>query len=432
MIGVHFVSRLSRSGSAPNGYPETGSEGESLTTPSESVVSGPDSVAVATSLISSRGRRFKSCPRYSSGPWIQWIHGPVWFGDLIVWAESAPFPATTWLGAAILDRPRFLAPGRHRSPDSPGSDTATYNLRMITTTAEALTAAPAIPPRPIELPDGLTVQDALRIAEAVNSTLAASTRRIYDLGWKRWERWCATRGTQPLPASPALVCAYLTDCASAGASVPTLDLAVGAISYRHRVRGYDDPAACEAVRQVRRGLRRIVGTAPRRQARPLDVSDLRQILGPVDRATAKGARDAAIILLGFASALRVSELVGLTLDDVEHKPVGLLLRIHRSKTDQEAVGQRVPVAHGQRADTDPIGALDAWMEHRGTGSGPLFTAMRNRHVTTDPLSGTAIGRMLRNRGSAHDRHTRSACCCSLPRQSLAVWPPISAYSSAHA
>ena len=271
---------------------------------------------------------------------------------------------------------------------------------MITTTAEALTATPDTPLPAIELPDGLTVKDALRIAEAVNSTLAASTRRVYDLGWKRWERWCETRGTQPLPASPALVCAYLTDCASGGALVPTLDLAVGAISYRHRVRGFEDPTACEAVRQVRRGLRRIVGTATRRQARPLDVVDLRRILGRVDRATAKGARDAAILLLGFASALRVSELVGLTLADVECKPAGLLLSIHRSKTDQEAIGHVVPVAHGSHAGTDPVAALDAWLRHRGTDPGPLFTGMRNGHVTTEPLSGTAVGRMLRTR--AHD------------------------------
>lgn len=269
-----------------------------------------------------------------------------------------------------------------------------YNLRMITTTAEALAISPS---HLVQLPDGVTVQDALRIAEAINSTLAASTRRVYDLGWNRWERWCATRRAQSLPASAALVCAYLTDLAATGSSVPTLDLAVGAISYRHRVRGHDDPTAGEAVRQVRRGLRRMVGTAPRRQARPLAVADLRQILAPVDRTTAKGARDAAIILLGFASALRVSELVGLTLADVAYKPAGILLTIQRSKTDQEAVGHLVPVAHGQHADTDPIAALDAWLAHRGSRPGALFTAMRNGGVTLEPLSGIAVGRMLRSR-----------------------------------
>ena len=287
---------------------------------------------------------------------------------------------------------------------------APYNLRVITTTAEALahslTDAPGAPARHSELPDlpelpeGLTVQDALRIAEAVNSTLADSTRRVYDLGWNRWERWCASREVAPIPASTALICAYLTDRASNGASVPTLDLAIGAVSYRHRVRGFEDPTACEAVRQVRRGLRRIVGTAPRRQARPLDVADLRQILAAIDRSTAKGARDAAILLLGFASALRVSELVALTLADVEYKPAGLLLSIHRSKTDQEAGGHLVPVARGSHASTDPIAALDAWLHHRGRRPGPLLTGMRNSHVTTEPISGIAVGRMLRNRARA--------------------------------
>lgn len=70
------------------------------------------------------------------------------------------------------------------------------------------------------------------------------------------------------------------------------------------------------------------------------------------------------------------------------------------KLDQEALGHLVPVAHGSRADTDPIAALDAWHRHRGSQPGPLFTGMRNRHVSTEPLSGTAVGRMLRTRAQA--------------------------------
>ena len=194
-----------------------------------------------------------------------------------MWAESAPFPATTRLGTAVLDRPRFLTPGRHRGPvTEPAGAVEPYNLWMITTTAEALAAS--LPDSPaVDLPDGLSVEDALRIAEAVASTLAVSTRHVYGHGWRQWERWCCTRQTSALPASPAMICAYLTERASEGALVPTLDLAIGAISYAHRIRGLDDPTVVEAVRQVRRGLRRIVGTAPRRQARPLGTDDIRRI-----------------------------------------------------------------------------------------------------------------------------------------------------------
>ncbi|WP_284328787.1 hypothetical protein [Demequina litorisediminis] len=59
--------------------------------------------------------------------------------------------------------------------------------------------------------------------------------------------------------------------------------------------------------RVRRGLRRILGVAPRRRARPLLVEDIREVLAAIDRAAAIGKRDAATILLGFASAMRRCE-----------------------------------------------------------------------------------------------------------------------------
>lgn len=94
----------------------------------------------------------------------------------------------------------------------------------------------------------------------------------------------------------------------------------------------------QTVCQVRSGLRRANGVAPRRQARPLTVIELRRNITAIDRSTVFGARDAAIILLGYASALRTGELAALTVADLEPKPGGLLMHIHRSKTDQEAAG----------------------------------------------------------------------------------------------
>jgi site-specific recombinase XerD len=206
-----------------------------------------------------------------------------------------------------------------------------------------------------------------------------------------------------------MVCAYLTDRADQGLSVGTLDLACLAIAYQHRRHGLENPILNDGVRQVRLGLRRIVGTAPRRRARPLGVAEIRRILGAIDRETAKGARDAAIILLGFASALRRSELAALTVADVESEPGGLLLAVRRYKSDQDGTGQIVGVAHGQHAVTDPVAALATWSDFRGTAPGPLFTSMRHQSVTLEPLSGDAIARMLRARaraaGLAADRIT---------------------------
>jgi integrase len=171
--------------------------------------------------------------------------------------------------------------------------------------------------RSSDLPAGLTVDEAVRIADAITAAHSDSTRTMYAWAWSQWERWCTGRGVNPLPAEPAMICAYLTERAADGLSVGTIDLACGAISYRHRVHGLDDPILTEGVRQVRRGLRRIIDTAPRRQAGPLRTDDIRQIIDAIDCTTAQGARDAAIILLGFASTMRRSELAALTLAEVE-------------------------------------------------------------------------------------------------------------------
>lgn len=69
---------------------------------------------------------------------------------------------------------------------------------------------------------------------------------------------------------------------------------------------------------MRRTLNRVEGRA-------LNIAEIRQILGRIDRDTPNGARDAAFILWGLECALRHSELGALT--SLTSKPTGgLFLR----------------------------------------------------------------------------------------------------------
>jgi site-specific recombinase XerD len=200
--------------------------------------------------------------------------------------------------------------------------------------------------QPTDLPRGLTLDDAFRVAAALEATHAESTRLVYAHTWRVWERWCTSRGICSLPAEPAALAAYLVERAATGTAVGTLNMACTAIRHVHRQHGQANPAEDELVRRVRLGLRRTYGTAPRRLARPLTVAEIGQIIDAIDRTLPIGARDAAIILMGYASAMRGSELVALDLADLELKPGGILITIRRSKTDQEQHGQLVAIAHG--------------------------------------------------------------------------------------
>lgn len=208
---------------------------------------------------------------------------------------------------------------------------------------------------------------------------------------------------QPGPGSaarhPGRGLRYLAERAEQCLSFATLSLASCAIGFEHRRAGAADPTAHEAVGQVRRGLRRSLGTAPTRQARPLWVAEIRAIVTRIDRTTLQGAQDAALILLGFASALRRCELAALTLADLETKREGLLLTVRGSKTDPDRRGQVVGVAHGRHRATDPVAAVADWLAVRGTTPGPLFTNMRPGDPALRPISGNAIARILRDRAA---------------------------------
>ena len=150
---------------------------------------------------------------------------------------------------------------------------------------------------------GLTSGDMARIGAAIEAELAESTRTSYLLAWRHWEAWCRGRGIGALPTVPESLAAFLAERAESGLCFGTLDGACSAIAHRHQQEGLPDPTADVLVRRVRRGLRRIMGTAPHRQAHPLTVDELVGIVSIIDPGTAIGARDRAVILLGYASVL---------------------------------------------------------------------------------------------------------------------------------
>jgi len=293
-------------------------------------------------------------------------------------------------------------------------------------------------PTPSALPTGLTVEDAVRIAAALEASHAESTRILYAHIWRVWARWCTSRGIDPLPANPAALAAYLVERAADGTAVVTLNLACTAIRHVHLQHGLPNPAETALVRQVRLGLRRTYGTAPQRQARPLTVAEIRQILEAIDRTVPNGVRDTAIILLGYASAMRGSELAARTPADIDHQPAGLLVTIRHSKTDQEHRGQRVAVAHGSHAATDPVAALATWtrLRRRQLGDDPggaLFTRIWQSRISDQPLGNHVVARMLRHRAeqagldgtriTAHSLragHATSAALAGVPLHRIAA------------
>ena len=166
-----------------------------------------------------------------------------------------------------------------------------------------------------------------------------------------------------------------------------------AVRQAHRLAGHDLRADHPAVRDVMQGIRRTHGTAPAKKE-----ATVTEILRDAVRALAKAGgglrslRDRALLLVGFAAALRRSELAALDAADLAFTTDGLVLTLRRRKTDQEGRGTAIGVPFGRDELTCPVRALRTWLTAAGIMEGPAFVSVTR--------GGRATGRRLSDRDVA--------------------------------
>lgn len=237
----------------------------------------------------------------------------------------------------------------------------------------------------------------LKAAELALDARAPATRKAYAGDLRRFKAWCRQESRGGLPASPEVVADYLAHLASTGRSAATIRRALSAINSAHRVQGLPVPGNEGFVRDVSHGIARRLGTEPER-AKPLSVHDLRKMVGGLGDDLA-GVRDRALLLLGFAGALRRSEMVALDVGDIEFVAEGIRLHIRASKTDQEGKGTVLGVPHGARAETCPVRAVEAWVER--VKEGPLFRAVdRHGNLSESRMADYSVVRIVRRAARA--------------------------------
>jgi integrase len=158
----------------------------------------------------------------------------------------------------------------------------------------------------------------------------------------------------------------------------------------------EPPTTSEAVKAVLAGIRRSIGTAVTRKA-PITVKAVRAMLEEMPD-DLRGLRDRALLLIGFAGALRRSELVALDVADLEEGAEGIFVRIKRSKTDQEGQGDFVSIPHGFRLR--PVAALKAWLQAAGVTEGPIFRSInKGGQLTRQRLSDRSVADIIKKRSA---------------------------------
>ena len=208
-----------------------------------------------------------------------------------------------------------------------------------------------------------------RAQDLARRAASPNTMRAYRADWQHFAAWCAGHGFVPVPAAPAVVGAYLASLAESHAP-NTIRRRLAALGKMHRFNDLPWNPAHRDIQGPLQGLLRQHGR-PARKVAPLTLALLRQLLATCD-SSARGRRDRALLLFGFAGALRRSELVALQVEDVAEVAGGLRLRIARSKTDAAAQGAEIGLPRGRHAETCPVQAFAAWQAVARRRAGPLF------------------------------------------------------------
>ena len=198
---------------------------------------------------------------------------------------------------------------------------------------------------------------------------ADNTRRAYRAAVARFTDWCYEHRQTALPAAPETVAAFLAAEAGRGLAVNTLRLRHAALRYLHLLAGYPPPTASPLVSATFAGIRR-AHRRPLRKKTALVLEPLRAAIRTIPD-TLPGLRDRALILVGFAAALRPSELARLDIASLTRHEDGIALFMPWRKNDQEARGTTVWLPAGQ-TDLCPVTALEAWLEAAEISAGPLF------------------------------------------------------------
>jgi integrase/recombinase XerD len=202
---------------------------------------------------------------------------------------------------------------------------------------------------------------------AVEKGLAPNTLASYERDLKKYFR--AMRSRDPDAISPADVNAFLLSLSGSGIAAPSIARNLAAVRGFHKFLQIDGLAQSDPTVNLEtpRGWKRLPKT--------LSMFEVDALLAQPDLSTTLGLRDKAMLELLYATGIRVSELVGLRLQNVNLERGFLVVMGKGSKERAVPLGEAAAGAvrsYGERARPLLLNGVD---------SDFLFISSRRRGIT---------------------------------------------------
>ncbi|MET8853355.1 site-specific integrase [Amycolatopsis sp. NPDC004625] len=264
--------------------------------------------------------------------------------------------------------------------------------------------------------DRLALLDAAA-ARHVDEQRPPNTLKAYAQDWQVWQDYTAEAGIPPLSASIGALTGFVVWLErgrtlrpgeravpevperAAPAAPSTIERRLtGALAGLRHHKVVVDPEASRAAWRALKGYRQRLAwegiQRGRGKATMVTLTDLRAMSRACPD-TLAGARDRAMLLIGFPIAARCSDLANLLVTDVQ--PVvdrGLAVTVRHGKSTGDMV-----VPRRESLDTDPVRAWQAWRSGAGITEGPAFRRVdRHGNVGVPALTTTGVNQILTRAG----------------------------------
>ncbi len=269
------------------------------------------------------------------------------------------------------------------------------------------------------------MSNSTKIDQYVKAATRDNTRRSYRSAVEHYE---VTWGGF-LPATANNIADYLANYAKSQ-TFNTLKQRTAALAQWHIEQGFPDPTKSSLVKKVLKGIRELHPSPPK-QAKPLQLEILSQVVDYLERAVVQSSpnalrhsRDKALILMGFWRGFRSEELCRLSVEYIDITAnEGLTLYLPRSKGDRQSVGKTYHVP--ELAQLCPVKAYHDWISRSQLKSGPVFRGInRWNQIGVNPLHKNSIIPLLRSLLRKAGIETPSQYSSHSLRRGFATWASV--------
>ncbi|MCK8788057.1 tyrosine-type recombinase/integrase [Roseomonas sp. NAR14] len=258
---------------------------------------------------------------------------------------------------------------------------------MADTPAKALPRPPGPPAEDVGEP-------VARARDDVGYAVAPRTEQAYGTYWAAFQTWCEGHAVPALPSLPTIVAAYLAErSVSLGRS--GLRLILAAIAHHHRRAGYPWSSRDPVIASALRGIPRQRPVRPAAALTPTEIGKLLDTCG----GDPAGYRDRALLLLGFAGALRRAELVAIDREHLRFTGEGLVLAVPPSGRGQAGRQAALGIPRGPDPPTCPVRAVEEWLRRAGIAYGAVFRRLGPCGLPEGRLTANGVWKILRRRAA---------------------------------